>query len=88
MARIIREAGNTADVTFAEAGTLPYLTRIHEVDTIAITTRATRLPTGVFPTRNTAHAMAVLRSAYRSVEDCGDALSGALMNAGPIITHR
>ncbi|PCH67928.1 MAG: glycerol-3-phosphate dehydrogenase [Rhodobacteraceae bacterium] len=85
MARIIREAGNTADVTFAEAGTLPYLTRIHEVDTIAITTRATRLPTGVFPTRNTAHAMAVLRSAYRSVEDCGDALSGALMNAGPII---
>ncbi len=58
MARLIRDAGNTADVTFAEAGTLPYLTRIHAVDTVAITTR---LPTGVFPTRNTAHAMEILR---------------------------
>jgi len=85
MARIIRDAGNTADVTFAEAGTLPYLTRIHQLDSVAITTRATRLPTGVFPTRNTAHAMEILRRAYPSVEDCGDALSGALMNAGPII---
>jgi opine dehydrogenase len=85
MARIIHDAGNTADVTFAEAGTLPYLTRIHEVDCIAITTRTTRLPTGVFPRRNTVHALEILRRAYPCVEDCGDALSGALMNAGPII---
>ena len=85
MARIIRDAGNTADVTLAEAGTLPYLTRKHGPETIVITTRATRLPTGVFPRRNADHALGVIRRAYPAVEDCGDALSGALMNAGPII---
>ncbi len=85
MAQVIRDAGNTSDLTFAEAGTLPYLTRRHGQETIAITTRATRLPTGVFPRRNAKHALDVVRRAYPSVEDCGDALSGALMNAGPII---
>jgi len=85
MARAAREAGSTAEVTYAEAGTLPYLTRKHGAGAIAITTRATRLPTGVFPRRNAGHAFAVIRRAYPAVEDCGDALSGALMNAGPII---
>ena len=85
MAKIIRDAGNGADVSFAEAGTLPYLTRKHGPDKIAITTRATRLPSGVFPLKNKAHALAVIRKAFPSVEDAGDALSGALMNAGPII---
>jgi len=85
MAKIIRDAGNAADISFAESGTLPYLTRFHGADTVAITTRATRLPTGVFPRRNAAHAMGIIRQAFPSVEDCGDALSGALMNAGPII---
>jgi opine dehydrogenase len=85
MAKALGDAGNRADVSFAESGTLPYLTRKHGPDRIAITTRATRLPTGVFPLRNKAHALAVIREAYPSVEDAGDALSGALMNAGPII---
>ncbi len=85
MARIIRDAGNRADLSFAEAGTLPYLTRRHGDDTAVITTRATRLPTGVFPRRNAARTLDVIRRAYASLEDCGDALSGALMNAGPII---
>ncbi|MFT7595490.1 MAG: opine dehydrogenase [Paracoccaceae bacterium] len=85
MARIIRDAGNTADISFAESGTLPYLARFHGDDTVAITTRATRLPTGIFPRCNAAHALDIIRQAYPSVEDCGDALSGALMNAGPII---
>lgn len=85
MADIVRRSGNTADVTWAEAGTLPYLTRLHEPLTVAITTRATRLPTGVYPHRNADHAHAVLSRAYPSVEPAGDALSGALMNAGPII---
>ena len=85
MARIIRDAGNPADLSFAEAGTLPYLTRKHGADTVVITTRATRLPTGVFPGRNATHALKVIRRAYPAVEDCGDALSGALMNAGSII---
>jgi opine dehydrogenase len=89
MARAIRKRGSRARVAFAEAGTLPYLTRIHARGhgpaTIAITTRATRLPTGVFPLREKDRALAVVRCAYPSVEEAGDALSGALMNAGPII---
>ena len=85
MARITRDRGNRARVAFAEAGTLPYLTRKHGDGTIAITTRATRLPTGVFPLIEKARALAIIRGAYPSVEDAGDALSGALMNAGPII---
>jgi len=85
MAKTIRDAGNTADVTFAEAGTLPYLTRKHDDFTIAITTRATRLPTGVFPMRSQQHALDVIKQAYPSVEEAGDALSGALMNGGPTI---
>jgi opine dehydrogenase len=85
MADIVRKAGNSADLSWAEAGTLPYLTRLHGPDTVAITTRATRLPTGVFPLRNADHAHDVLSRAYPAVESAGDALSGALMNAGPII---
>jgi opine dehydrogenase len=85
MGRAMRAAGNMADAMFAEAGTLPYLTRKHGPDTIAITTRATRLPTGVLPLRSKDRALEIIRAAYPSVEDAGDALSGALMNAGPII---
>ena len=85
MADALQKAGNSADVSFAESGTLPYLTRMHGPATVAITTRATRLPTGVMPLRNAPHALAVIALAYPSVENAGDALSGALMNAGPII---
>lgn len=85
MACAMRDAGNDADVSFAETGTLPWLTRKHGDDTIAITTRATRLPTGVLPLKNKDHALSVIRKAFPSIEDTGCALSGALMNAGPII---
>ena len=85
MAKAMKESGNTADVSFAESGTLPYLTRVHGGNEVAITTRATRLPTGVFPLKNASHAHTVIKKAFPSVEACGDALSGALMNAGPII---
>lgn len=85
MAKIVRDSGNHADVAFAETGTLPYLARKHGPAEVAITIRATRLPTGVFPASRSAHALAVIRRAFPAVEDCGDALSGALMNAGPVI---
>lgn len=45
----VRDLGGTANVAFAETGTLPYLARKHGPDRVAITTRATHLPTGVFP---------------------------------------
>ena len=85
MDRLVRQAGNTAQVTWAETGTLPYLARKHGASEVAITIRATRLPTGVYPAARREHAYAVIRQAYPSIEPCEDALSGALMNAGPII---
>ncbi len=85
MSEIVRECGNSADVSWAETGTLPWLARKHGDTVINITTRATRLPTGVYPARNTDHALSVIAQAFASVERCEDALSGALMNAGPII---
>ncbi|MGH8739667.1 MAG: NAD/NADP octopine/nopaline dehydrogenase family protein [Burkholderiales bacterium] len=85
MSRIIRERGNRADFAFAETGTLPWLTRKHGPGTAAITARATRLPTGVFPRRSHDFAFSALRRAFPSVEPVEDALSAALMNAGPVI---
>jgi opine dehydrogenase len=85
-AKAAHDAGNHADVSFAETGTLPWLARKHGPFEVAITIRAKRLPVGVFPLRNAEHALAVIPRAFPGViEPCGDALSGALMNAGPII---
>jgi len=85
MARIVRDAGHRADVLWAETGTLPYLARKHGEREVNVTVRAVRLPTGVYPARREREAIAVIREAYPAVHGCGDALSGALMNAGPII---
>jgi opine dehydrogenase len=81
-----RDAGNQAETAFAETGTLPWLTRKHGPFEAAITIRAKRLPTGVFPLTAADHALRVIGQAFPGViEPCGDALSAALMNAGPII---
>ncbi|MCC6776442.1 MAG: NAD/NADP octopine/nopaline dehydrogenase family protein [Hyphomicrobiales bacterium] len=86
LAKAVHDAGNRADIAFAETGTLPWLTRKHGPFEVAITVRAKRLPTGVFPLTRKDRALAVLRAAFpNATEDCGDALSAALMNAGPII---
>lgn len=85
MSRIVRAAGNSADVAWAETGTLPYLARKHGEREVNVTIRAIHLPTGVYPARKASAALEVLRQVYPSVHGCGDALSGALMNAGPII---
>jgi opine dehydrogenase len=85
-AKAMHDTGNRADVAFAETGTLPWLTRKHGPFEVAITIRAKRLPTGVFPLARADQALAVIGQAFPGViEPCGDALSGALMNAGPII---
>lgn len=85
-AQAARDAGNHAKASFAETGTLPWLTRKHGPFEVAITIRAKRLPAGVFPLDRTPHALEVIGRAFPAViEPCGDALSGALMNAGPII---
>ncbi len=85
-ARAAHEAGNHAAVSFAETGTLPWLARKHGPFEVAITIRAKRLPVGVFPLKAADYALEVIGRAFPGViEPCGDALSGALMNAGPII---
>jgi opine dehydrogenase len=81
-----RDAGNRARSSFAETGTLPWLTRKHGSFEVAITIRAKRLPVGVFPLVSADHALDLIGRAFPGViEPCGDALSAALMNAGPII---
>jgi opine dehydrogenase len=85
MARVARDTGNRARVAWAETGTLPYLARKHGPREVNVSARAVRLPTGVYPAADAEHAIAVIRRAFPSVHACGDALSGALMNAGPII---
>jgi len=85
MTRAMRAAGNGARFAIAESGTLPWLTRMHGPGTVAITARATRLPTGVFPARRHDEAFAVLKRVFPAVEPVEDALSAALMNAGPVI---
>lgn len=85
-AQAARNAGTPAKASFAETGTLPWLTRKHGPFEVAITIRAKRLPVGVFPLAREAEALEVIRAAFPdAIESCGDALSGALMNAGPII---
>jgi opine dehydrogenase len=85
MAKVLVEEGCKAKVVFAETGTLPYLARKYDEQTVSISGRATRLPTGVFPREQSEHAFNVLRKAFPTVEPIQDALDGALMNAGPII---
>ena len=85
MAQAVRAAGSRARVRWAETGTLPYLARKHGSREVNLSARAVRLPTGVWPARDADATIAVIRRAYASVHACGDALSGALMNAGPVI---
>ena len=86
MTKVLRDSGCTADIAIAETGTLPWLTRRHGEDEVAITTRATRLPTGVFPARHGKRALEVIGLAFpNAIEPVEDGLSAALMNAGPII---
>ena len=83
-AKALNDSGRNVNAMFAETGTLPYLARKHGPKEVVISVYAKRLPTGVFPANKTEEAFEVLREAY-PVEYCTDALSGALMNAGPII---
>lgn len=85
LARRVREYGCTARVGFAETGTLPYLARLQGPSRVRISATATNLPTGVFPASDTTRALAIIRQAYPCAHPVEDALSAALLNAGPII---
>ena len=90
MARVCCVAEGQVDVAFYETGTLPWLIRKRPIqdgrETIAITTRASRLPCGVYPARHSDWALRVISEAFpNAIEPVKDALSAALMNAGPVI---
>jgi opine dehydrogenase len=85
MAKALDDEGCKANVIFAETGTLPYLARKHDGQSVSISGRATRLPTGVFPSEQSDYAFKILKEAFPAIEPIQDALDGALMNAGPII---
>ena len=80
-----RDAGNLADVTFCETGTLPYLARKHGPAHVVVSGYGKHLPTGCLPARNSEAALAKLCQVYPAVVPIEDGLSGALMNAGGII---
>ena len=81
----LRAAGRQVDLSYAEPGTLPYLTRKVESARVQVSGLAARLPLGVFPARNTARVVELLAGLYPSVHSVENALSAALLNVGPII---
>ena len=85
MAKSLKQVGCGAEIIFAESGTLPYLARKHGADTVVVSGRTTRLPTGVYPSNKSELAFSVLKRVFPAVVPLQDALDGALMNAGPII---
>jgi opine dehydrogenase len=83
-AKAARDAGNRAAASFAETGTLPWLTRKHGPFEVAITIRAKRLPVGVFPLKAASHALDLIGRAFPGViEPCGDALSAGADECRP-----
>jgi opine dehydrogenase len=85
MYKRLKERGCKRDVAIGETGTLPYLTRKISPQESRIVVRACHLPTGVFPAKKTREAIDKIRAFFPSVHPVENALSGALMNAGPIL---
>ena len=85
MAKQVRDSGNRADISFGDAGTLPWLVRKQGDGSTRITTRTVRLPAGVFPARLSDHAFARIEQVFPETERRRDALDAALLNYGPII---
>jgi opine dehydrogenase len=81
----LRERGCKKDVAIGETGTLPYLTRKIDSGECRIVVKACHLPTGIFPARKTEEAIEKIKVFFPSVHPVEDALSAALLNAGPII---
>ncbi len=85
MYKYLRERGCKKDFAIGETGTLPYLTRKMSPQESRIVVRACNLPTGIFPAKKTKEAIEKIRTVFPSVHPIENALSGALMNAGPIL---
>jgi len=85
MGQEILKTRTKLDLAFGDAGTLPWLVRKQRDGATRITTRAQRLPTGIFPARLSEHGIEVISRVFPTVERRVDALDAALLNYGPII---
>lgn len=84
-ARVVLEGGGPKSLTFAEPGTLPYLTRKVAATEVQVAGLAAHLPIGVFPARKRDPALALVCQVYPAAHAVENALSVALLNVGPII---
>ena len=85
-AKAAHDAGNRAEVAFAETGTLPWLTRKHgPFEAADHGARQAAADRRVSLALEGSCAEDHRPGVSRRDRGCGDALSGALMNAGPII---
>jgi opine dehydrogenase len=84
-AKVLQDAGSSADVAFAEPGTLPYLTRKTGPAAVQVSGLAVHLPVGTFPARHTEWALERVKRVLPAAHSVENALSVALLNVGPII---
>lgn len=85
MHKYLRDKGCRKDFAIGETGTLPFLTRKMSPHESRIVVRACHLPTGIFPAKKAKEAIEKIKAVFPSVHPIENALSGALMNAGPIL---
>ena len=83
--RILRDNGWWKDISIAEPGTLPYLTRKIGPNVVQVCGLAVRLPVGVFPAKKTDETVTALKALYPAVHPVENALSISLLNVGPVI---
>ncbi len=83
--KAIRDRGRRIDVSYAEPGTLPYLTRKVAPLKVQVSGIAKHLPLGVFPACNTEKIFELVHQLYSTTHPVENALSVALLNVGPII---
>lgn len=85
LARALARAGAPQPLAFAEAGTLPYLTRKTGPASVTAPVRAANLPVGVFPAARSQVALERIGVLFPAMRPCVDALDAALTNAGTVI---
>ncbi len=83
--KAIRSEGRRIELSYAEPGTLPYLTRKVQPAKVQVSGLAVHLPVGVFPACNTEKVLDKVKKLYTAAHAVEDSLSVALLNVGPII---
>ena len=80
--KALRANGRRIDLSYAEPGTLPYLTRKVEPTKVQVNGLAALLPMGVFPACNTDQTFERVSRLYSAAHPVENALSVALLNVG------